>query len=427
MPTSVRSNPPKIFTIDDLVLPPPKVVRLKNGIPVYVVSSGDLDVLKLEIVFRAGRPFEDKQLAGIATSSLLQEGTKNYDSATIAELFDYYGATLTRSVQLDTSNIVVYTIGRHFKHLMPVISELLSAPVFPEKELKTYINRNLQRLKVNLAKADVVAYRELTKSIFGADHPYGYNSTAKAYKALKREDIVDHFERHYHAGNCVVFLSGKVDDEVIELLDLHLSPVLATSSFEEPTLPPVPESGGTLQIAKKGGAQSAIRYGVHLFPRRHRDYAGFSVLNMILGGYFGSRLMRNIREEKGYTYSIFSSIEMMNYDGCFEINTEVGNEFALATEREIEFELERLRQDLVAPEELDMVRNYMLGTMLNQLDGPFHVAETIKSAILEEASRTDWELMLGTIRSITPQQIRELAQTYLAPENIWKVRVGKPL
>ena len=202
-----RTQAPPVKEISRIDLPVAESITLDNGIPVKLINMGTQDILKLEVVFFAGRPFEDKRLVARATSGLLKEGTERFNSAQIAEKVDFYGGTLSVPFSLDTSNIILYSLSRHFEKLLPLLAEIVLAPSFPEDELNTFIQNSSHRLQIDLSKPDVVAYRKITEYIFGEDHPYGYNSYPETYESLHREDLIHHYRKNYNSENCAVFLS----------------------------------------------------------------------------------------------------------------------------------------------------------------------------------------------------------------------------
>lgn len=419
-----RTQAPPIASIHHLELPPYQVHRLSNGIPLYVIHLGDQEVCKLELVFHAGRPYEHKPLAARATLSQLKEGTLRYSAADIAETLDFYGATLQTPYSLDTSNVALYTLNKYFHKALPVLAEILGHPTFPQHELDNFIQRNQVELQVELSKTDVVAYRKITELIFGEHHPYGYNSYPETYAALTRDDLLQHFHQHYLAGNCSIFLSGHIQPDMLHALDDYLSEAIKPGQ-SSPYIPPVEERPPQrLRFSHPDKVQAAIRIGRRLFNRAHPDYAGMYVLNTVLGGYFGSRLMTNIREEKGYTYNIYSSLEPLRFDGAFLIATEIGTEFVKDTLAQIYQEVETLCEHPVDDEELAMVRNYLMGGMLNMLDGPFNVADIVKTAVVEDLPMSYFQQMVGTIQRISASELLRLAQQYLAPETLWEVCVG---
>ena len=419
-----RKKAPPISLSGELKLPDVKVSYLDNGIPVYDLRMGTQEVVKLEIAFLAGRPFESKSLAARATTALLKEGSQGHSGAEIAEEFDFYGSTLSTPVSLDSSNITLYTLVKYFEPLLSLLTEMLTRPIFPERELLSFIHRNQQRLKVDLAKNDVVAYRKITEFIFGSDHPYGYNSFPETYANLKRKDLIAHFNRLFVAENCKVFISGKTNDQLISLLNRYLGKAIPHGERAVYFPPRINRQAAKVHIPFPSAIQTAIRIGRHLFDKKHPDFNGMYVLNTILGGYFGSRLMENIREDKGYTYNIYSTVDTMLYDGCFYIGAEVGNEFAAPTLKEIYKELQLLQEENVSEEDMEMVRNYLLGNFLAILDGPFNVSELIRSMILEGIPFTHFEDLVRTVHTITPEKIRELAGRYLQPADMWEVVIG---
>ncbi len=419
-----RTKIPEIKGIDRLHLPEPQKVILRNGMPMYVLAMGQQEVSKLEIVFRAGRPFEHKQLAARATNVLLKEGSANYTGAHIAEEMDYYGCSLSMPFNIDVSTVTLYIVNKHIDAVLPFLTDLLSAPAFPQKELDAFIRRNQQRLQVDLTKSDVLAYRKITELVFGEKHPYGYNSFPETYARLTREDLLRHFHRLHNAGNGMAFFSGKVTQAMIEKVDMALSEAIVRGAAAEPRLPEVVARPRRESILHQDSMQTAIRMGCRLFNRYHPDYPGFYVLNMILGGYFSSRLMTNIREQQGFTYNIYSMMDPMVYDGGFYIGTEVSNEAVEETLKQIYLELERLCNDRVGAEELDMVRNYTLGYLLTMVDGAFNIAEVIKSLYIDGLSISFLDRLASVVKTISAEELRTLAQRYLRPEELWEVVVG---
>ena len=420
-----RSIPPPIQPIQKLTLPRPRIVALSNGIPMYIIEGGTQDILKLEVVFRAGRPFESAPLVARLTSALLKEGTKRQSGADIAETIDFYGGTLSFPVSLDLSSITLFCLTKHFDRLLPLLTEILTEPTFPQHEMNAFIERSVQRLKVDEERADVVAYRRITEQLYGPEHPYGYNSAADLYAQRDRDELIEHHRRSFTAGNCQIFLSGRPTDQTIRQIDTYLGRALPRGSRLQATFPNIHTGSPQRSYQEMSDQlQTSLRIGRRLFTRHHEDYRGFQVLNCVLGGYFGSRLMSNLREDKGLTYGISSSTDMMLEDGFFLISTDVAKDLREKATEEIYRELERLRTDLIPEEELDMVRNYLLGTFLTILDGPFNVASVTKSLIVEEIPLMFFSEFTQLIRTIDAESLRELARKYLNPDDLWEVGVG---
>ncbi len=419
-----RKTPPPIHEVSSLHLPRPTVSFLDNGIPVYETRLGTQEIMKVEVVFLSGRSHEHKRLVSRATARMLREGTEHFTSSELAERVDFYAGTLQTPVNLDTGSLVLYCMTKHFEQLIPLMAEILLKPSFPERELSIFAENNIQSLIVELTKNDVLAYRKITELIFGENHPYGYNSTPADYKALTRDDLILHHKSNYTSDNCLIFLSGKTDDNILKLLNQHIGQNKTVAPEHPAPLSISRNKPVKIKVKNADTVQSAIRIGRQFGNRKHPDFNGFYVLNTILGGYFGSRLMTNIREKKGFTYNIYSALDLMHHDGYFYVSSEVGNKFVKKAITEIYNEMETLQKELVSPEELKMVQNYILGNMLNMVDGPIAISDVIRSFVTEGVPLDAFESFVETVKNITPNDIRDLAIKYFNKEDMFEVVVG---
>jgi len=423
-----RKSAPDIYEVRHLTLPRPEVVLLDNGIQVYVLDYPGQGIVKVEAVFRAGRAEEEKRLASRATSRLLRDGTLKKSGAEIAEHLDFYGASVTVPTNLDTSSFVLFSLKKYAHEVIPTFAEMLQSPSFPEDELENFRRTSIQELTVELEKGETLAYRKVTELIFGEHHPYGYNSMPEDYTAIQRADLQHFFDTWYTPSNCILFASGRIDEDILNLLNQHFGhwekahhPVpVVQNSYAVHTM----SKPSAVRIPLPNSLQSAIKIGRKLFDRNHPDFDGLVVLNTVLGGYFGSRLMTNIREKKGYTYNIYSTVDAYLRDGCFYIATEVSPEKSSAALRAIFREMKKLCEQPVPEEELSMVRNYILGMLLNGLDGPINSSDMVRNQIIENQSPEKFEELVQTIRSITAESLQALAQQYLQPKDFWVVTVG---
>ena len=417
-------NIPIIKEISTLEMPETISTRMSNDIPVHQINMGTQEVLKLEFAFNAGRPYEDTELAARSTLRMLKEGTENFTSGQIAETLDFYGGSITTPFNLDVANITLHCLTRQFDNLLPILSDIVLYPSFPQNELDTFIRKSKSKLKVDLERSDVVAYRTITELIFGKDHVYGYNSFSEAYDKLSVEKLKNHFTKNFVSGNCTLFVSGKWKGDLIDRIDkeiLQKIPVGFTKPMVKEVKDQVPQRK---EIKIPNNLQASIRIGCKLFNRQHPDFKKMVIISTILGGYFGSRLMTNIREEKGYTYNIFATIDTFRYDGLFYIGAEVASDFIEETIKEIYQEINKLQNELIKGDELQMVRNYMLGNLLNMLDGPFNVSELIRTMEMDQLKKKDFEILVQTIQTISAKEIRELSQKYLVKAKMWEVVVN---
>ena len=421
-----RSKAPTIQEISSVSIPSIDQYSLANGLQVYELNLGSQEIIKLEIVLNAGRSHELKKLAGRLTAAMLKEGTPLWSAMDIASKIDYYGATLRSDSNLDVSSISLFCLSKHFKDLLEILVEVWKNANFPESQIERYVKRSKQKLQIDLAKNDIVAYRELTERIFGSDHPYGFNSTPALYESIERNDLIVHHKNCYFKKDLKIFLSGKITDTDRKLLEntignLELNP-------ENKAADKVPIAKNKIEKIHLKGAQdiqTAVRIGRKLFNRTHSDYPGFYLMNMVYGGYFGSRLMKNIREDKAYTYGVYSYVDSLQNSGYYSISTEVGNEYLEDTLKQIHLEMDRMCNDLVSDQELAMARNYLLGQFLNMMDGPLKVSQVLKTMILSSKDITYITDIINQIKATDKQRIRDLAQKYLRKETMWEITVGQ--
>lgn len=417
-------QPPVIHPVREIAFPPIAGVVLPNGLPCYHVNMGTQDLIRIEFVCWGGRPYERHPLVSRATAALMKEGTLHHSGGEIAEHFDYYGAGLDASFQVDTGNLAMYCLNKQLPDILPLFIEVLCEPAFSETDLRAYTRRKQQELKEDLSKTEVVAYRHITACFYGDQHPYGYNSDMDAYDKLQRDWLIEHHQRCFHAGNGFVLISGRFDDAVLQLAHEHLARIPGGVPAQPVDMTRASTQPGRIHLPHGQAIQSAIRMGLPLFPRTHPDANGVQVLVTLLGGYFGSRLMENIREDKGYTYNITASYDTMLFDGALLIDTEVSPEYVAPTLAEIHKELHRLMHEPVAEAELDMVKNYLMGSFLAMVDGPFNWAETVRTLLVERSAPQTLEQLVHDVLHITPHDLQVLAQRYLDPTTWWTVVAG---
>ncbi len=417
---------PAIGTIATIKVPKYETVLLENGIPLHVYTAGTQPVAKLDIVFRGGRCSEQQRLAGTAAIKLLREGTTTRTSAEIAEYLDFYGGTLYPTDSMDTTGFTLYCLTKHLEPLLQLTIDLLCHPIFPERELQTYIGNAQHGLLIDLDKNDTMAYRIATAAVFGDEHPYGYNSSVEMYGALTRDALIQYRNENFIAENCFAIASGQFGDVEKALIQKYLRMLPQSGQAPQKIVLPAktPYTDHILHHPKKKSLQSAICLARPFFNRQHPDYIDSTILNVVFGGYFGSRLMSNIREDKGYTYGIYSSIGRMKHDGYWMISAEVGKKVADNALKEINFEMERLQNELISDTEMTLVRNYLMGQYLQQLDGVFSTSNIMRELVNVELEMEFYERMIARIKTVTPERLQELAKTYLRKADFYEVVVG---
>ena len=422
-----RKTPPRIKDAVDfnLELKPCQRYTLDNGVEVYAVHAGAEEVLQLELVFYAGNSYETKDGIAAATSFLLKNGTATKTAYEINEQVDYYGAYLNRNCYNETANVIFHGLTKHLEALLPLMQEIITGATFPESELAIYQQNMKQRLAVNLTKCDVVANRLIDEFLYGKHHPYGKNNYPETYDALDLPSIRAFYDRYYRNGHVKIFVAGWLPANLQTLLNQFFGQLpFARQPEPEPVHPRTPDAERKHRVINDpNGVQGAIRMARPFPNRHHPDFKQVQVLNTLLGGFFGSRLMDNIREDKGYTYGIYSYIQNHLQDGAWVISTEAGREVCEATIQEVYKELQRLREGFIPDDELLMVKNYLLGTILGDLDGPFQIIGRWKNLVLNGLDESYFYDSVRTIKEISGKELGDLARKYLVDDAFYELVV----
>lgn len=422
-----RKKPPEYHQIKEISIIRAEKHHLSNNVPLYTINAGNLDIIKIEFIFKAGSWFEPMPLVSSATNAMLNEGTANRTSKQIAETFDYYGTFFQLNVDRDTASIVLFTLKKYLNETLAVVEDIIKNSTFPEKELEIYINKRKQHFIIEKNKVKTLARDKFLEAVFGKDHPYGYENSLEDFDRVTTTPLVDFYKKFYHVKNCQIIAAGKIDSDLINTLEKFLgeNDWNGDSRCVDRTIPVTSPKQGEYYIKKTKSVQSAIRIGKAIINKTHTDYHGIQVLNTILGGYFGSRLMKNIREEKGYTYGISSLIISLHHSGYLTIVSEVGTDVYKKAIREIYKEIKILREEPVPYDELTLVKNYLLGELLRMFDGPFALADSFRS-ILEYGLNYDFfNKGIDTVKNITAEEILSLAQKYLNEGSFTQVVAGK--
>ena len=421
----MKFKAPKISELENFQLPPYEKIHLDNGIPVSILQAQGPDVVKMEIIFSAGRYYERNRAVAKVTASTLKEGTESMSSAQIAEQIDYYGANMTTGSDMDTSFVQTHFLGKYFKEMVEMGRRILTEPVFHENEIAKYKNRQIERLKNDLSKNDILAYRYYTERLFGEDHPYGYSTQPEDYNSVDRDIILQHYYDFYVPGNCSVLITGNITDDKIRWMNESIGSIQGNPDYTNSGMDkPVTALPGKFRYENDRMYQTAIRIGKRMFNRNHEDYPAMYLLNTVLGGYFGARLSANIREDKGYTYGIYSAMDMLQRDGYFIISTDVGNEYLEKTIFEIYRELDILRREPVPEDELRLVRNYIKGYMLSMINGNINTLSLIKTIELSKLQKDYFTGFVNRISEISAEELMIIANKHLPADEITEVLVG---
>lgn len=404
-----------ITKASSLVIPGSKV-------PFHFLTAGKQPVLKFE--FTAEIDDDSTLKAGLARLmvKMLLKGTKTRTAYQLAEELDAYGAFIDASSSLDRLNISVYCLKKHFRSTMDIFWDMLHNSTFPQEELNLLINQSKQELKVNLEKSAYIASRLLRKKLY-PNSGYGVVLTEEALNKITRADIDSFYTNHFYK-DINIFLSGAVSDEEIHDIEQRFSDLKvlhktkARGSQIKTVMP------GVYMVDQPKAIQSSIRLGKITIAKSDPNYSKIFLSNQLLGGFFGSRLMKNIREEKGLSYGIYSSLVHASRSSFMVIGAEVALEKTQKALDEIYAEIKKLRDEPPGLEELELVRNYTLGKLLSSIDTPFSLMEKFKSIYFNNLDYQFYDLYVEKLNSIIPEDIMEMANQYMSNKDLTTVVVG---
>ncbi len=402
-------------------------ITLKNGIAVHLIKGGTQEVTKIDFVFPAGVVQSSKALVASFTNVLMQEGTKSYSAFDVAEKMDYYGAYLGQSTNYHHAQITLYALTKYLPQVLPVLEEILKCPSFNQHEFDVHLAKKKQDHQVESEKVKTLAFRKTQEVLFGTGHIYGRVAKRNHYDEIQLADIKEFHKKQYASNLCTILIAGQPGDEIESLLNTHFGGNdWSNSTVENQDLPQINSHKDSFHLVEKENAmQSAIRISRTCVTKEHEDYHGLLVLNTLLGGYFGSRLMNNLREEKGLTYGISSYLVSYLKKGVLGIATEVVAEKRDLAVKEVFVEMKKLREELVGEEEMSRVKNYMLGDLMRNLDGPFSISDAYRGLLGFDLDIDYYKKFEQAIKDITPKDILGLANKYLLEKDFYVVIAGK--
>lgn len=420
-----RALAPEFKEVEQIELLKAKPLVLANGLKIFSIDGGEQDLVRIEFIFSNVNYDPKKPLQTFATNTMLNDGTSEYSSTEIADKIDFYGAFLQTEYANDHSTVTLFALNKHLANTLPIVKAIVTDSQFPQVELDTLIRNQKQKLSVSLEKNDFLSRKTFSNVLFG-DSLYGYDISASDYDQLDRAQLLSYFKQAYQAKNCTVIVSGKVKESTISLIDQYFGGDWGNEDHvSENKFNFSIGAGKEHYLEREEALQSAIRIGQISINRTHPDFPALQVVNTIFGGYFGSRLMANIREDKGFTYGIGSALVSLKNTGYFFIASEVGADVCSAALTEIEKEIKILKEELVSESELSLVRNYMLGSMLGSLENSLSHADKFKNIYFSGLDYDYYSKYIQTVRNIGAEEVQAIANKYLNYISFEKVIVGK--
>jgi predicted Zn-dependent peptidase len=368
--------------LKDLALKKPEVRELTNGLSVHIIQDETNPVLKIDLLFPAGKVNDKKSGESVICGKVMVEGTKSYPGSELQELLDHYGAHLDVSVDYDYTNVGLLCLKEHAYALLPLLKSVVTEPLFEREDFEKNKLQLLQKVKVNSQKNALIASKNLRKKLLNGS-PYSLSLEEDYINQINIEDIKNYFNQFFSLKPEIV-VAGDFDDGIFDFFQEHfgiLDFLEIENEYKDKLAPLIADD----LIPRDGSVQASIRMGAISISRSHPDYFDLSITNEILGGYFGSRLMKNIREDKGYTYGIYSVLINYKHLDYHIIGADVKIEHVEDTVTEVYKEMKNLKSSPVPAEEIETIKNYMLGKMAGGLDTVFHQSENYVSKLAEGA------------------------------------------
>ena len=404
----------------------PQKVQLPNGVPLYMINEGVHEVVRLDLLFRGGYAVQSMPLQALFTNRMLREGSIALGAAAVSRKLDSCGAWIETYSSQNCNHLTLYTLRKHLPELLKMLAEIVKNPAFPQKNLDVVRRANKSHFLVNSRKVDVVAQRHFEKALWGSEHKFGRLVRAEDYDAITPELLREYYENVYGSQNCTIFLSGKFDDAVVEKLSSYFGSEQwgASSKVEIPDFPPLSDVRGRVNATVDDTMQSGIKIGTMVVDSFHPDFYTLKYLSVLLGGFFGSRLMTNVRERNGYTYHIEADLSAFGKRNAFSVTSECANEYVQPLIDEVYNEFRRLQTEPVSVEEMEKLRNCTLGELCREYEGVLAKADVFINTWLSGEPFDGVNSYLDVVRTATADDFMRLACKYLLPENMVEVVAG---
>lgn len=418
-----RTQAPSFRPVVSYTLPKPEVRHLRNEQKLYIWETHTQPVVALQGLFRAGKQYEARPGIADFMAKMLREGTQKQDHQEIANTVARHGAHLQFRTSGYFLEVELFCLPRFLPSMLGLLHELLYQSTFPQARLDQLLRLQADQLLVNQQKNSFVATEQFRKHLFGADHPLGRLIEPEVLLSIESQELQDFFNQYVRQRPAEWFLTGAFSEEVPELIDQYFGQESLRDAPKLPQHTPAP-SYKQVYVEKEQAVQTSLRLGRFTLPAHAPDFPAMQVMNEIFGGYFGSRLMQNLREERGLTYGVFSHLQVRREsEALWMVGADVRKENRQEARDEIFNELAAMQKLQVSQEELERVLNYLSGAFVSDLSTPFAVTDKFMNLRRMELPDTYYDQLIPTWRSLTREQVQEAAQKYGAGQWL-EVMVG---
>lgn len=413
-----RSQAPQVKPFGHLSIPPETVEELSNGIKLHYISGGDQPVCRLMLCFAGGVAEIGNTVTGRIVMSMLTNGSAHYSTEETADILDFNGIRIGSSQRSHYCTLRISMLNHRVGDVMPVMTDFLNEPSFPADRLETACLNARTQIETDMAEPSFEVEKLFDELMLGKGHPLAITPSPSFAEGFTVDNARMLYRRLLCTSKCEAFLSGALDDNIIQSVRMALESVSSLSDgfdFNYVDIAP-PSSPQHICVSRPDSLQSTVKAGIPSIGRNHADYIPLHLSTMALGGYFGSRLMTNIREEKGLTYGIHASLMGQREGAYMQISAQCDKSYTAQVLDEIRNELKRLSTNPPTGRELERLKLYATSSLAKSLDSPDEIMDFYMTRLMADTPADYFDARLRAINALDSDTIARIADTYLSPE-----------
>jgi zinc protease len=425
-----RSRPPENGPVPELRVPVQKHFTLANGLKVRLVEYHRLPIVAASLVLDAGGARDPGNRPGLAsfTASMVTEGTKTRSATRISDEAGFIGASINASAGVDSASVGGATLSKHLPKFLELFADVTMNPIFPGADFERVQDERLVTLLQQRDQPQAIASRAFAPVFWGA-HPYGHYllGTEEAVKATTRKDLAAFHERYWRPGSAELVVVGDVaEGELVPLLQRTLGTWKPGPAVKPLQAAPAAAPKRTVLLEKADAPQAYLLLGMPGLQRSSDEFPAASVAFQILGGGMSSRLFRNLREDKGYTYGVYARGDSRRLAGASFVVGSVKAEVTGAAVKELLSEIGRLREQPVSDAELEDAKNALVLGLPADFATAGGIAHRLAELAIYGLPDDYWNRYADLVRKVTPDDVRRFAAARLDPAKLTIVLVGSP-
>lgn len=420
-----RKEPPFSEPISEITLQKPEIKPLSGGSHLYLFKDIHLDLLHITIEIAAGRIYEPQRYISQALFPFLKESSAQYPKEFMDQQLDYYGSSWNTSVNLQNAHIELIIPKRNFQTVFSFVIDAIAHPDFNAENLEDFKKSRIKNFEYNIRKNSYIASQLMLKNLYEPGTPLATPLDKSHIETLTIEELQKFHKMAIQANRITVFAAGNIEEAEETVIEEAFRQIPNDNPSFSVTSQLRTECDKFIFEPKESSLQSSILICKKHFSYNHPDRRNFSILNTILGGYFGSRLMQKVREQCGYTYGIYSDISYLMEHSFLYIESDVIGEKTKEAVEACYEEIHRLQTEEVSEEELSIVKSYLSGVYLRSVDGITSYMKTYIRWRKFGLDEQELSQLFDTIKKITSHTILTLAQRYLQRDSLFTIIVGK--